>query len=59
MKVRDGFMNKEELHDLIEKQQANICQIVAYKNNQKCIPTVGIIIKQMIALILCQLQKAS
>ena len=28
-------MNKEELHDLIEKQQANICQIVAYKNNQK------------------------
>ena len=28
-------MNKEELHDLIEKQQANICQIAAYKNNQK------------------------
>lgn len=28
-------MNKEELHDLIEKQQANICQIVAYKNDQK------------------------
>ena len=28
-------MNKEELHDFIEKQQANICQIVAYKNNQK------------------------
>ena len=28
-------MNKEEMHDLIEKQQANICQIVAYKNNQK------------------------
>lgn len=28
-------MNKDELYDLIEKQQANICQIVAYKNNQK------------------------
>ena len=28
-------MNKEELHDLIEKQQANVCQILAYKNNQK------------------------
>lgn len=28
-------MNKEKLHDLIEKQQANICQIVVYKNNQK------------------------
>ena len=33
--MRDGFMNKEELHDLIEKQQANICQIAAYKNNRK------------------------
>ena len=28
-------MNKEELHNLIEQQQPNICQIVAYKNNQK------------------------
>lgn len=28
-------MNKVELHDLIEKQQPNICQIVAYKDNQK------------------------
>ena len=28
-------MNKEELHNLIEQQQPNICQIVAYKNNKK------------------------
>ena len=28
-------MNKEELHAFIEKQQANICQIAAYKNSQK------------------------
>ena len=35
LKVRGGFMNKEELHNLIEQQQPNICQIVAYKNNQK------------------------
>ena len=28
-------MNQEELHDLIAKQQPNICQIVAYRNNAK------------------------
>ena len=28
-------MNKEELHDFIEKQQPNICQIVAYRDNEK------------------------
>ena len=28
-------MNKKELHDFIEKQQPNICQILAYKNNKK------------------------
>ena len=28
-------MNKEELHDLIAKQQPNICQIVAYRNSKK------------------------
>ena len=28
-------MNPEELHDLIAKQQPNICQIVAYRNNEK------------------------
>ena len=28
-------MNQEELHDLIAKQQPNICQIVAYRNNEK------------------------
>lgn len=28
-------MNKEELHEYIEKQQPNICQISAYKNNEK------------------------
>ena len=28
-------MNKVELHRLIEEKQANICQIVAYKNNKK------------------------
>ena len=28
-------MNKEELHSLIEKQQPNICQIVAYKDGEK------------------------
>ena len=28
-------MNHEELHDLIAKQQPNICQIVAYRNNGK------------------------
>ena len=28
-------MNKEELHDFIEKQQPNICQIVAYKDGEK------------------------
>ena len=28
-------MNKEELHDFIKKQQPNICQISAYKNNEK------------------------
>ena len=28
-------MNKEEIHEFIEKQQPNICQIVAYRNNEK------------------------
>lgn len=28
-------MNKETLHNFIEKQQPNICQIVAYKDNEK------------------------
>ena len=28
-------MNKETLHNFIEKQQPNICQIVAYKENKK------------------------
>ena len=28
-------MNKQELHSLIEKQQPNICQITAYKDNKK------------------------
>ena len=28
-------MNKEELHIFIEKQQPNICQIVAYKDNKE------------------------
>ena len=28
-------MNQEELHDLIAKHQPNICQVVAYKNNEK------------------------
>ena len=27
-------MNKEELHNIIEEQQPNICQIVAIKNNE-------------------------
>ena len=27
-------MNKEELHSFIEKQQPNICQIVAVKDNE-------------------------
>ena len=28
-------MNKEELYGLIKTEQANICQIVAYKNGEK------------------------
>ena len=28
-------MNQEEFHNLIKEQQPNICQVVAYKNNQK------------------------
>ena len=28
-------MNKEELHSLIEQKQPNICQITAYKDNEK------------------------
>ena len=28
-------MNQEELHDLIAKQQPNVCQIVAYKAGEK------------------------
>ena len=28
-------MNKEELHDLIEKQQPNICQIAAIKDGKQ------------------------
>ena len=35
MKAEEGLMNKEELHGLIEKRQVNVCQICAYKNNQK------------------------
>ena len=27
-------MNKEELHNIVEEQQPNICQIVAIKNNK-------------------------
>ena len=28
-------MNLEKLHTIVQKQQPNICQIVAYKNNMK------------------------
>ena len=35
MKAEEGLMYKEELHGLIEKRQVNVCQICAYKNNQK------------------------
>lgn len=28
-------MNKAELHNFIEEKQPNICQVVAYKNNEK------------------------
>ena len=28
-------MNKEALHNFIEEKQPNICQIVAYKDNEK------------------------
>ena len=31
----DTLMNQEELHDLIAKQQPNVCQIVAYKAGEK------------------------
>ena len=27
-------MNKEELHNIVEEEQPNICQIVAIKNNE-------------------------
>ena len=27
--------NREELHNFIEKQQPNICKVVAYKDNKK------------------------
>ncbi len=28
-------MNYEELYNLIKEQQPNICQVVAYKNNEQ------------------------
>ena len=28
-------MDKEELHNIVEEQQTNICQIVCYKDNKK------------------------
>lgn len=31
---RLNFMNKEELHRIIEERQPNICQIIAAKNNK-------------------------
>ena len=33
-KARCVFLNREELHDFIEKQQPNICQIAAYKSDK-------------------------
>ena len=30
-----GYDGKEELHKLVKREQPNICQIVAYKNNEK------------------------
>ena len=34
MKARKHFMNKEELHEFIEENQPNICQVFAYKNGK-------------------------
>ena len=28
-------MNKDEIHNIVKEQQANICQVVAYKDNEK------------------------
>lgn len=28
-------MNKDEIHNIVKEQQANICQVVAYKDNKK------------------------
>lgn len=36
-------MNKQELHDFIGKQQPNICQIVAYRDNEKVYILSGIL----------------
>ena len=33
--MRFDFMNKEELHNFIKEEQANICQIAVYKDNKK------------------------
>jgi len=32
---KHDYMNREELHSFVSEQQPNICQIVAYKNNEK------------------------
>ena len=40
-------MDKEELHNIVEEQQPNICQIVCYKDNKKYILMFGIIIKKI------------
>ena len=32
--VSNEYANKDELHNLIKEEQPNICQIVAYKNNE-------------------------
>ena len=36
-----NFMTYEELYNLIENKQPNICQVVAYKDNKKYILIVG------------------
>ena len=34
-------MNKDEIHNIVKEQQANICQVVAYKDNKKVYSDTG------------------
>lgn len=50
-------MDKEKLHSVVQKEQPNICQIVALKNGEEIYSDEWNHYKKVIALMLCLRQK--